>query len=320
MLNAHSTCMQLQDPIKYARYEEAVQLALLDRVTEDKAKQTVTIIMVVGAGRGPLVQCCLQAAVAVGRKVKMYAIEKNPNAVVTLEARNTEQWGGRVTVVATDMRKWRPDVQADIMVSELLGSFGDNELSPECLDGAQTFLAPNGISIPASSTAFLAPLSAPKLHIELVNGRDAKQLETPYVVLLHSSYRIAEPRPGFHFVHPNHDTSAPDGGPDNTRYGTFDFTATQSAVMHGFAGYFESVLYGDVMISTNPATHSPGMFSWFPIFFPLKKPLYVPAGTTVTINIWRKVSSTKVWYEWACTAPNVTSIHNVNGVSYHIGL
>ena len=25
-------------------------------------------------------------------------------------------------------------------MSELLGSFGDNELSPECLDGAQKFL------------------------------------------------------------------------------------------------------------------------------------------------------------------------------------
>lgn len=30
--------------------------------------------------------------------------------------------------------------QCDILVSELLGSFGDNELSPECLDGAQKFL------------------------------------------------------------------------------------------------------------------------------------------------------------------------------------
>lgn len=29
---------------------------------------------------------------------------------------------------------------ADILVSELLGSFGDNELSPECLDGAMRFL------------------------------------------------------------------------------------------------------------------------------------------------------------------------------------
>lgn len=31
-------------------------------------------------------------------------------------------------------------IQADILVSELLGSFSDNELSPECLDGAQSFL------------------------------------------------------------------------------------------------------------------------------------------------------------------------------------
>lgn len=38
------------------------------------------------------------------------------------------------------MRHWEAPEQADIMVSELLGSFGDNELSPECLDGAQKFL------------------------------------------------------------------------------------------------------------------------------------------------------------------------------------
>lgn len=37
-----------------------------------------------------------------------------------------------------------------VQVSELLGSFGDNELSPECLDGAQRFLKPDGISIPSS--------------------------------------------------------------------------------------------------------------------------------------------------------------------------
>lgn len=37
-----------------------------------------------------------------------------------------------------------------LQVSELLGSFGDNELSPECLDGAQRFLKKDGISIPSS--------------------------------------------------------------------------------------------------------------------------------------------------------------------------
>lgn len=40
-------------------------------------------IMVVGAGRGPLVNCCLRAAEKSERKVHIYALEKNQNAFVT---------------------------------------------------------------------------------------------------------------------------------------------------------------------------------------------------------------------------------------------
>ena len=39
--------------------------------------------MVVGAGRGPLVDASLRAAESSQRKVKIFAIEKNPGAVVT---------------------------------------------------------------------------------------------------------------------------------------------------------------------------------------------------------------------------------------------
>lgn len=49
-------------------------------------------------------------------------------------------WGDVVTIVACDMREWSAPEKSDILVSELLGSFGDNELSPECLDGVQQFL------------------------------------------------------------------------------------------------------------------------------------------------------------------------------------
>ncbi len=40
------------------------------------------------------------------------------------------RWQDQVTVVPADMREWDAPEQADILVSELLGSFGDNELSP----------------------------------------------------------------------------------------------------------------------------------------------------------------------------------------------
>ena len=39
--------------------------------------------MVVGAGRGPLVDASLRAALSVDRRVMIYAVEKNPGAVVT---------------------------------------------------------------------------------------------------------------------------------------------------------------------------------------------------------------------------------------------
>jgi protein arginine N-methyltransferase 5 len=58
----------------------------------------------------------------------------------SLQAQQEEFWGDQVTVVSCDMREWNSPEKADILVSELLGSFGDNELSPECLDGAQKFL------------------------------------------------------------------------------------------------------------------------------------------------------------------------------------
>lgn len=58
----------------------------------------------------------------------------------SLQGLSDEEWGDRVTIVSCDMRDWNAPEKADILVSELLGSFGDNELSPECLDGAQKFL------------------------------------------------------------------------------------------------------------------------------------------------------------------------------------
>lgn len=40
------------------------------------------------------------------------------------------------------------------------------------------------------------------------------------------------------------------------------------------------------------------MMSWFPIFFPLKDPLYVPDASTLVVSIWRETDGRMVWYEW----------------------
>jgi protein arginine N-methyltransferase 5 len=107
---------------------------------------------VVGAGRGPLVDRALKAAQTAGRQIEISAVEKNPHAfigwvpspsvtlIVRLQRRNQAEWQGQVSLFNDDMRSWQPPKVVDILISELLGSFGDNELSPECLDGAQRVL------------------------------------------------------------------------------------------------------------------------------------------------------------------------------------
>lgn len=61
-------------------------------------------------------------------------------ASYSLQERSALEWGDKVKVMQGDMRILAVPELADIMISELLGSFGDNELSPECLDGAVRFL------------------------------------------------------------------------------------------------------------------------------------------------------------------------------------
>ena len=47
----------------------------------------------------------------------MYAVEKNPNAIVTLDTLNREEWNNQVTVVSSDMRVYEAPEKADILVS-----------------------------------------------------------------------------------------------------------------------------------------------------------------------------------------------------------
>ena len=134
--------------------------------------------------------------VAAGVAVDVWALEKNPNAFVLLQRHNAEEWNGVVSIVKSDMRSWTGPISldgnqyfVDILVSELLGSFGDNELSPECLDGVQHVLNPNyGISIPSSYNAFVTPIATPRLYASIVDRAavDKEAFETPYVVMLHA--------------------------------------------------------------------------------------------------------------------------------------
>lgn len=132
---------------------------------------------------------------------------------------------------------------------------------------------------------------APKIHADISSRKnDPDAPETPYVVMLQAIELLAENEyihRAWDFHHPlpantMSDAAAlgggliglGDGGNDhNVRSSRATFKVPRRGVVHGLAGYFESVLFGDVELSTRPDTidaKSKDMISWFPIFFPLK--------------------------------------------------
>jgi type II protein arginine methyltransferase len=295
-----------RDPIKYEWYERAITHALTD--WEEKKKPTSgpdkrVVIAVAGPGRGPLVTRALRASDTAKVPVEIWAVEKNPQTYVILEQHNKHDWAGVVNIVRSDMREWKgptrssPDAKdetigkVDILVSELLGSFADNELSPECLDGIQHVLAPHGISIPSSYSAHLTPIIAPRLHGQISRAALTNPMayDTAYCVYLHAINYLAVSMPShpciqqaWEFVHPLPSSilasSEARANKHNARHSRLKFTCENRGVVSGIAGYLEIVLYDGgrdklVELSTRPDTideKSKDMLSWFPMYFPLK--------------------------------------------------
>jgi protein arginine N-methyltransferase 5 len=283
------------DPVKYDQYELAITEAMKDWKEFKKPTSSVPyeghsepelIVAVAGAGRGPLVTRVLRAAASTGTAIQLWALEKNQNAYVYLLRQNEREWNGQVTVVKTDMRGWKGPTpkghdsvitKVDILVTELLGSFGDNELSPECIDGIQRHIArPHGISIPASYTAHLSPISTPRIHADLGSRitADPHAFDTPWVVRLFAIDFVCQSVPLLHrfqeaweFSHPVEVTRADDfikehgmaakyttpgvgsmsgssgTNEHNARHCHLTFVCRSRGVIHGLAGYFESTLY-----------------------------------------------------------------------------
>ncbi|KAL4580944.1 hypothetical protein LXL04_017150 [Taraxacum kok-saghyz] len=49
-----------KDSVRYIQYQREVSKVLLDRISDENASTTTVVLMVVGAGRGPLVRASLQ--------------------------------------------------------------------------------------------------------------------------------------------------------------------------------------------------------------------------------------------------------------------
>jgi type II protein arginine methyltransferase len=220
---------------------------VMREVPVPSADERVLYLVLLGCGRGPLIDECLNAVSALGVRLRLFAIEKNRPAAAFTRMRwaNDPEWaqlaytfGHTLEVIVADGRHIAraaeegtvtlpPDFGlCDVVVSELLGSFGDNELSPECLEGfhaqLQAIQQSRGLHhnahltcIPQRYTAWVAPLMSASLEAAVaeaaVKGLTVAPPQCPdvHAALDHSllvtnlsrGVTLADPQPCWSFTH-----------------------------------------------------------------------------------------------------------------------
>lgn len=321
-LNSSTYNVFESDSIKYITYRRAMVEALM-KIREQNQDRQEFILMVVGAGRGPLVDALIQAFGELnsnlGIKYKIYALDKNFCSIRSLKYKKKTLWDGanglyEVDIVQSDMREWNPGFKADLIVSELLGSLGDNELSPECIDGLWRLATPSTINIPQQYTSYIGPICNYRLHQKLHQLDKFKYdvFDRIYLSRFANCYNIAAPVPLFSFNHD--DVSKNPEDRSNERYAKLVFYSKTNTVCHGFAGYFTAKLFGSVKLSTLYTDKTPEMESWFPVFIPLDQPVLLKKGSKIELHFWRKESPSSVWYEWLMTKPVMTRFYSPGGL------
>jgi protein arginine N-methyltransferase 5 len=175
-------------------------------------------------------------------------------------------------------------------------------------------LKEGGVSIPSKAINYLTPVSSHKNWVSAVTTHASA--ETPYVCFPNNAYMPLESKKCFEFEYPSLDT-------DHSRFVELRFRPGK-LVVHGFVGYFESVLHSKVLMSIKPESHSKDMGSWFPMYFPIKQPILC-INHDLVVRVWRCASSDRVWYEWEVMTEKegimmqTSGIHNPNGKTYWIG-
>lgn len=311
-----------KDETKYDMYEKAIEKAIID-LRYNITKTSQLVILIAGAGRGAIVDRLYQVVTRNNliNKVKILALEKNPEACLYLQKRNFEYWDNSVELIKENMRDWKDtSIKVDLCISELLGSFGCNELSPECLFEVERYHGkPNTVYIPQSYSSYVAPITCPLVYQKLKdNNNNKKMLESlwvshkiPYQILSSKINKL------WTFNHPMNKNNF-------SKTKTTVFKMKHRGEVHGLVGFFTATLYDEetilsiipngyavkndeeyFMINNNNNSNNedlyqtPNMFSWSPMVFPISNPLPIVDDTEICVLISRLHDFNNIWYEWS---------------------
>lgn len=298
------------DAFKYEKYSKAILCAMI-KLEQYIHKGSLELICV-GPGRGPLVDELFKAIEYLHLnhdKLNISVVEHNSAVMPFLEYKNKHSWDSKVTLYCEDIRNWNPRKTFDwwgqiretpfngfhLIFSELIGSFGCNELMPEVLAPLAKFqnTFDECIWIPQSLDCYIAPVHSPSIW-SMSNDIESN-ISVPIIsdfLYLSNPVKVWS----FDYTNPQFETFS------REFQGGIEFT--EDSILHGFAGHFKAVLFPGIELDNLPqipkSWDSPQSKSnsWLPIYMHSKEQLVIPKCHKMEIKFARESNEHTLSYSW----------------------
>ena len=259
------------------------------------------IVLDVGTGSGILAIFACQA----GAK-HVYAGDRGDIIILAREIARVNNFGDRITFLQKDVRQVKLDEPVDVITSELIAKavLGQNmaELIGFCRDN---FLKSGGRILPEKVELRIAPVENEN------NYRDARPpSQKSYDIIFDPLERLSINKPISSRIPAEsllaveqtaYSYSALTAENSDTFDSTLYFKPERRGTLHGFTGWFTTVLSEGIELTNKP----PGTRSWDTLFFPLAESVKVEPGMSIEVRFrGRSDSEIQDFWIWNTTVTN----------------
>ena len=291
----NETIESVADKVPFEKFFYSQYQVAMTKVYSLKQTETWAIVTSV---KGKLVDLALELGVK-----RILVLGRTQDDVLFLKMRNEHEWSQHPDVnITVEVVGLAPnDTKVGVIVTDLLGIFGDDELLPEILQTCSSILNHDTIVMPSSYGSFVVPSSDQNVWTHFVN--EGKKTKTILTGDLPEASFFSTPAKMFSFSHPN----------DTVLYSSkrCEFIASKPGILYGFCGWFECVLFEDITIESGFPTEDQTQ----PLrgFIPLPFQIDIHQGDSIQFHILRQTDDAYVWHEWCVTSPLATPLQNSRG-------
>jgi hypothetical protein len=262
--------------------KDKVRMRLYQKAIAETIKKG-DIVVDIGTGSGILALLAVRA----GAK-RVYAIEQTAIIEEAKKIARHNTGGGKIVFIKNRSDKVKLSEKVDVVVSELMGSFGIEEnLYHFQVDARDRFLKSGGKLIPSWLELYLVPVESGRMYNELTSiwssnfyGCDFSFLKAEAT----SQHYVKDCSCNVRFLAPPVKLAYLDfwGSTEITKKLECKITATKNGTLHGLVGFFKAGLSSHTVVSNSPrkpATH------WKQVFFPTQNYVRIKKGDKLDCRI-----------------------------------